>query len=317
MAEEGPTRARPLIVELSSTDAPDNHSLAQEEVITPTAQRSLSELNLASQPSQTSALVQEAVTAQHAVPVPSAASFPDIDAVAEGTTAAANAKRHSAAAAAALRELSTKLTAIAPSDVDFGPDPASNMLVGGLPKSRTASEARHGANRRGLRPGVLIEEVTDEAQPAAAPVRVSAAKTVLLCGLYASDGALASAWVTADTDAAASGALGRLAGMQTTAQGRESGKVLQSKPLEAGDSNETASGTGDVSGAAIAALQRLIFRVLPEVLRQLRPVLGEPRKPGRSTQTHMPPMTFREGEPTDPAPRRAAGVTTALPQNTN
>ena len=308
------SRARPLIVELSSTDAPDDSDgTPHDEEDAPAAQHSLQELTLTQQPSHAAA-VEEAVTGQHAVPMPLAAAFTQLDAAAEGVTPTVDSQQHSIAAAAALRSLGIKLAAVVPSDIDFGPKPAANALMSRRPNSASATDAEPTANRRGLRSGVLIEEVTDEAKLGAEQLRVSAAEVVLLCALYAADNSLASTWVSADTNAASRSALGCLAGKQAMEHGRRNGEVPHAQLLRGNEGAGSDAGAADE--AALLNIQRLIMRVLPEVLRLLRPLLGEPRKLSRQTkaQTHMPPITFKEGDPLTPPMDCFGGLAVTLPR---
>ena len=243
---------------------------------------------------QTPAAVHAAVKTLHAAPVPSASVFADSYAAAETSTATAEAGQHCAsAAAAALQELAKMLTMLAPADIDFGTEPAASALASVRSELTAASSARPAGNRRGLRDGVLIEEVTQEAQSEPQPERLSAAKVVLLCGVYAQDDALAGAWVTADTSAAARGILQSLAGKQASARAGRDGPLTHD---EQGSNADAQAAVG--SEEAPAAVQRLILRVLPDVLRLLRPTLGKPEELRRQAQTavHMPPITFNEGE---------------------
>ena len=296
LADHRPRVHHPLIVELSSSETPDGEDSAsrheQREYAKHATQRALPELPGAHIAGETRAAMHAALAAQHAVPTPPATVFAAICVSPESPVDAADAQQYRAAAAAALRELATRLTALTPVDLDLGADPATSAVVhGGVSRAARSLDDQ----RRGLRPGVLIEEVTEEAPPEPEPQRLSAAEVVLLCGMHAQDDALAGAWVSADASAAARVVLECLASKQTSmvaGYGEASAHVEQCQGPGAG--TQAAVRHGEIP----AAVQQLIVRTLPAVLRLLRPVLGRPRELRLRGQTAapMPPIRFGEGE---------------------
>ena len=289
-----PRVRRPLIEELSSTEAPDDEGIsAREAEAVPEGQHAVLELPSSRRADQTPAAVHAALAAQHAVPTPSASVFADVDAATDSSPAGAEVQRHCAAAAAALRELATRLTVLAPADIDYGTEAASTALAAGSAPT-AAAPAQPEADRRGLRPGVLIEEVTQDAQLDPEPERLLAAEVVLLCGMYAHDDTLAGSWVTAETSTAGRDVLESLVSLQSTAQNKQNGATVRGEELGYSPSTPAAVGHDGAS----AALQRLILRVVPDVLRLLRPILGKPKEVRRKVQSaaYMPPMSFDKGE---------------------
>ncbi len=298
LAAHRPRVQRPLIVELSSSEQDDEDSPCQHEQeqqdATHEAQHGYPEVPGLHGAGQTPAAVHAALAAQHAVPSPPASVFADVWASPDTCAATAEARRHSAVAAAALGELAARLATLTPADIEFGAQPATSAVARGGPDPPAASAGSPDAERRGLPPGVLIEEVTEEAPSGLQPQRLSAAEVVLLCGTYAQDAALADAWATADTSAAAREVLLCLASTQT----------MESPGHEEASAQVARQGSSAASKAAVelgdvpAAVQQVIRRVLPAVLRLLRPVLGKPRELRRQGQraAHMPPMSFAEGE---------------------
>ena len=295
LADHQPRGHRPLIVELSSSSRTldDEDSLGQhgqeEQEATYEAQHGFAAVPALHGARQTQAAVHAALAAQHAVPAPQASVFADISASPDTRATAAAVQQCGAVAAAALRERATSLSALAPTDIDYGVEPASALAT------ETASPPPD-AKRRGLRQGVLIEEVPEEAPPSSKSQRLSAAELVLLCSLHAQDDALAGAWVTAEASAAASAVLECLASMQPrkgAGQGGASANVEQH-----GSSAGTRPAARHRDERLSAAGQQLILRVMPDVLRLLRPILGNPRELRRQAQgpTHVSPIHFNEGE---------------------
>ena len=294
-ADHRPRVHRPLIVELSSSsetaddeNSPDQHEQEQQDA-THEAQHGFPEVPGLHNARQTQAAVHAALAAQAAVPTPSASVFADVCASPDSF---AEAHRHSAAAAAALGELAMRLTALGAADIDFGAGPATSAIARGGPDTTAAPAQPQDAERRGLRPGVLIEEVTEQAQLTELQ-RLSAAELVLLCATYTQDAALADAWATADTSAAAGEVLDCLASKQTRSLDGRAEASAQVAQQGSSAGTQAAVGHGDVA----AAVQQVIVRALPAVLRLLRPVLGKPRETRRQGQraTHMPPVSFAEG----------------------
>jgi len=299
LADHRPRVQRPLIVELSSSETPDDEDSSgkheqEEQDATHGAQHGFPGVPGMHGAGQTQAAVHAALAAQHAVPTPPASVFADVCASPDACAATGETDRHSAAAAAALGELARRLIALAPADIDYGAEPATSVIARGGLDPAAASAGPSEAERRGLRPGVLIEEVTGDAQQCAEPQRMSAAELVLLCATYAQDAALAGAWVTADASAAATEVLVCLASKQTRTVAGHGEASAHVKQQGSSAGTQAAVGHGDMP----ATVQQVIVRALLAVLRLLRPVLGKPRELRRQGQraAHMPPMKLSEGE---------------------
>eukprot|EP00208_Stichococcus_sp_RCC1054_P004568 CAMPEP_0206148454 /NCGR_PEP_ID=MMETSP1473-20131121/36693_1 /ASSEMBLY_ACC=CAM_ASM_001109 /TAXON_ID=1461547 /ORGANISM="Stichococcus sp, Strain RCC1054" /LENGTH=376 /DNA_ID=CAMNT_0053545797 /DNA_START=199 /DNA_END=1326 /DNA_ORIENTATION=- len=224
------------------------------------------------------AAVIEAVNALSSVPSPPDSVFADINGGFTINDTAA-AELHWRQSETSLLVLAALLPRLVREQLDWGPDIGAGEAItqGGGSNSGgvvTETQRAHDTAPQHQRRALLVEDVTDQPDEGTPQQQLSAAAVLRACALYRVETALGGGWATDRTSKAVAAILQHLVALASGPTKSSQSDVQHPRIGDGGSSHAQTAGQSPED----TALQTLLMKLLPGLLRLLQPFIQRPRQ---------------------------------------